>query len=485
MCKSGQVEQAYATAKANLEAMPTNPWVQRAVGWALYYLIKFDTEAGKYTKLTEHLENIKNLDQLTVQNDSIIFDNVLFKVAEFIKNHIFPTDIDSNAKLSTIFAWLKNYEFKHSIGYSFLLKSHLKFEGWGELADFFDWWNLDKLTQEHYTPYVMQDGKKIMTLAERAFIANSKALLKLNDLGRIEEFLPKLDKLMNDHPEMMYPSYFYGKLLLSLGSDSEEAMKVIVPFARKKSTEFWVWQLISDIYVNDEIKQHACLLRAVHCRTQETFLGKVRIKLADLYIRHNKLDNARHQIDTVIRCYVSEGWKLPSEIDFWIHQPWINTVTSNGNDPTDYMTITNEILYDGTEEAIAVISFIDQNSRIATLIYGHEKRIVQKMRIKVDAGAVVKINYFKDETGQIKILYATKTSLPNDLSYAKVVEGTIDKSDDKDFAFLKAGSIKCFVPPNTVKKYNVTNGDNVKCLIVYDYNKKKESWNWACINIKS
>ena len=36
MCKSGQVEQAYATAKANLEAMPTNPWVQRAVGWALY-----------------------------------------------------------------------------------------------------------------------------------------------------------------------------------------------------------------------------------------------------------------------------------------------------------------------------------------------------------------------------------------------------------------------------------------------------------------
>lgn len=48
------------------------------------------------------------------------------------------------------------------------------------MADFFDWWNLDNLTQEDYTSYVNQKGQKMMTLAERAFIANSKALLKLN-----------------------------------------------------------------------------------------------------------------------------------------------------------------------------------------------------------------------------------------------------------------------------------------------------------------
>ena len=77
------------------------------------------------------------------------------------------------------------------------------------MPNFFDWWNLDNLTQENYTPYINQKGQKIMTLAERAFIANSKALLRLNDLGRIEEFLPKMDNLMNNHKEMMYPGYFY------------------------------------------------------------------------------------------------------------------------------------------------------------------------------------------------------------------------------------------------------------------------------------
>lgn len=484
MCKAGQIEEAYTLVKSDFEAMPTDLWVQRAMGWVLYYLLKQDTKAGDYTKLVDHLEEYKSLDQLTVQNDSMIFDNVLFKIAEFIKNHVFPTDIDANAKLSTIFAWLKGYEFNPSKGYSFLLQSHLKFEAWGELADFFEWWNFDKLRQEDYTPYIMQNGKKMMTLAERVFIANSKALLKIKDLGRIEEFLPKLDKLMNDHPEMMYPGYYYGKLLLSLGSDSDEALKVIVPFARKKSTEFWVWQLLSDVYTNDATKQLACLLRAVHCRTQESLLGKVRIKLADLYIRHNKLDLAKHQIDCVTRCYASAGRKLPYEIEFWINQSWINTVTSNSTDPIDYMSITNDILCNGTEEAIAVVSYFDSNSRKSTLIYGHEKRTIQKMRIKVGAGAVVKINYIQDSTGQMKVLNTTKIGLPNNLSYAMVVEGTIDKREDKDFAFLKSGSTRCFVSPNTVKKYGVSNGENVKGLIVYDYDKKKESWNWVCISIK-
>lgn len=284
MCKAGQVAEAYEIAKADLVAVPTDVWAQRSVGWALYYMIKNDSEFGDYAKLLEHIDELKSLDKLTLNNDSMIFDNVQFQIANFIRNHIQLTDIEASSKLSTFFLKLKDYDFKSSIGHSFLLQSIIKFENWTEIVDFFEWWNLDNLTQEDYTPYINQRGQKMMTLAERAFIANSKALLRLNDLGRIEEFLPKLDNLMNNHKEMMYPGYFYGKLLLALGSDSDEALKVIIPFARKKVTEFWVWQLLSDVFTNNEDKQLACLLRAVHCRTQETFLGKVHIKLASLYI---------------------------------------------------------------------------------------------------------------------------------------------------------------------------------------------------------
>lgn len=484
MCKAGQVAEAYEMAKADLVAVPTDVWAQRSVGWALYYMIKNDSEGGDYAKLLEHIDELKSLDMLTLNNDSMIFDNVQFQIANFIRNHIQLTDIEASSKLSTFFLKLKEYDFKSSIGHSFLLQSIIKFENWTEIVDFFEWWNLDNLTLEDYTPYVNQRGQKIMTLAERAFIANSKALLRLNDHGRIEEFLPKLDNLMNNHKEMMYPGYFYGKLLLALGSDSDEALKVIIPFARKKVTEFWVWQLLSDVFTNDEDKQLACLLRAVHCRTQETFLGKVHIKLATLYIKRGMLNSARYHIDAVTRCYASQGWRLPNEIDCWIHQPWLNTTTPNDKDPLDYMAITDDILCDGAEECVAVVTYVDQNSRKSFIIYGKEKRTVLKLRFKVHVGRALKLHYITDSEGRMKVISSTMVQLPSCLDYAKYVEGSIDKRDDKEFAFLKSGSIRCFVSSNIVKKYGLKNGDNVKSLIVYDYDKKKESWNWVCVNIK-
>lgn len=485
MCKEGQIDEAYNLAKADLESRPSDPWTQREVGWALYYLIKSDCERGGYEMLIEHLDELKNLDQLTIQDDSLIFDNVLWKIGDFLKGHVFLNDMNVNVKLSTFFAWLRNYDFKPAKGYSHVLQCYLKYEDWGELADFFDWWNLEKLTDDDYTPFVMQDGKKLMTLAERAYIANSKALMKKGNKERIEEFLPKLEDLMNRHPEMMYPGYFYGKMLMALGSDTEEALKVIVPFARKKSSDFWVWQLLGDAYYKEPEKQLACLLRAVHCKTQESFLGQVRIKLANRYIQQNKLGCAKYHIDKVVRCYATEGWRLPRDVDYWIHQPWITNVEADENESLDYMSITNEILFKGSEEAIGVVTYVDANSHKAALIYENKKRLMQNLRAKVNVGDIVKINYFVEADGAVKVLSCTKASLPNDLIYAKWERGTVIKRDDKDFAFLKTSSADCFVAPNLVKKYNVVNGETVDGLLVFDYDKKKNSWNWICVRIKN
>lgn len=102
----------------------------------------------------------------------------------------------------------------------------------------------------------------------------------------------------------------------------------------------------------------------------------------------------------------------------------------------------------------------------------------------MNVGKALRLHYITDSEGRMKVLSSTSVHLPSDLDYAKYVEGNIDKRDDKDFAFLKLGSINCFVSPNIVKKYELKNGDKIKSLIVYDYNKKKNSWNWVCVNVK-
>ena len=475
-CKEGQVQEAYELAKADLEQ--DKPWAKLTTGKALYYLIKKDANGGQYDLLISHLDEMLSLEQLIPENE-----NTIFWIGYFAKRHLAPTGFDTPTKLSALFSRLKNYSFAPGKGYSALLEGFIRCDAWQELVDFFEWWNLENLTDDDYKPVEISKGRKIMSVAERAFIAKSKALLRLNDLGRIEVFLPQMDTLMNKHPEMTYPGYFYGKLLLSLGSTPEDALKVIVPFAKKKSTEFWVWQLLSDVFIHEQDKQLACLIRAVHCRTQENFLGKVRIKLATLYIQRNQLDLAKFQIDKVTQCYLPQGWHLPYEVDCWIHQPWINTVSSCDKAPIDYMAITNEILGEKTEEAIAVVTYVDPNIQKIAMVYGFEKRMFQRLRFKVGVGATLKLNFVIESNGKLRILNAVKCKFPSDLNYAKVVEGAIKRKSDWPYAFLLYGNEKAFVAPSVANKYNVKDGQAVKCLIVYDFDKKKNSWNWIVISI--
>jgi hypothetical protein len=443
--RNGQVQQAYELAKTDLEKQ--EPWGQLLMGWSLYYLIGNDAKTANYPSMVSHLDELQSLNKLSVASEPVLFEQILYKVAEFVKTDIPPTGIDTPIKLSTLFSKLHSYSFSTSQGYSFLLQSFIKCDSWQEMADFIDWWDLSKLSNADYLPFTMQNGRTIMSLAERACIAKAKALLRLNDLGRIEEFLPWMDDLMVNHPEMTYPGYFYGKMLLSLGSTAEDALKVIVPFARRKATEFWVWQLLSDVFVNERDKQLACLIRAVHCRTQEKFLGKVRIKLATLCIQMNLHELAKFQIDKVTQCYLPQGWRLPYEVDCWIHQPWIKTVTSCDNAPLDYMAMTNDILGIKTEESFAVVTFVDPNSKRVGLVYGYEKYISQKLRIKVETGVVLKINYIIEPNGKIRILSSGQTPCPENLDFAKVVGGTVIKRNDKDFAFLKTSQGDYYISP--------------------------------------
>lgn len=484
MCKAGQILEAYTIASEDLENEPQSVWAHREMGWTLYYTIKAYAERGDYENLVKFLEKLKSLSLLTMKDDGTMFDSVLFVIARFIKEHVFLNDPGAPARLSELFGLLKDYRFSPSRGYSFLLKSYLKFaEAWNEMLDFLEWWNLDNLTAQDYAPFENKRGQKVMSLAERAFIAQSKALLKHRDPGRIEAFLPKLDKVANEHLEMTYPGYFYGKLLLAMGDNEHDALKAVLPFARKKAGEFWVWQLLGDVFAHDPEKQLACLLRAVNCRAQEAFLSKVRIKLADYYVKCGERGKARFHIDKVVNCYRENGWRFPFEIKVWLNEPWFNTATPDGNVDVDYRVITDDILCEGAEEAIAVVTYVDPQSKRVSMVYGWQQRLFHKLSIQVSVGAVLKINYVIGANGRANVLKVAQGSFTNNLPYAKAVSGTVSRRQDKPFAFLRTAGQDYFVPPQVVQRFQVEDGDDVKALVVYDFDKKKATWNWLCISV--
>ena len=111
---------------------------------------------------------------------------------------------------------------KPSEAYSFIYKAfHKGYQNWSNYLTFADWWNFDNLRSEDYLKEEFKD-KKMMSIAEQAYIAYSKKLLEgeaLDPFGqqraidkeKIQSFLPKLDALIDKHPNYQYPPYFKAK----------------------------------------------------------------------------------------------------------------------------------------------------------------------------------------------------------------------------------------------------------------------------------
>lgn len=485
MCKAGRLAEAYDMAKADLDASPQEIWVQRGMGWALYYMIKEDVDDGRKVDLWTHLEELVNLDLLNMENDSLIFDRVLWNLAEFAKN----LPLEDTDDMDRLFALIARYSFNPSMSYSYLLKSCIRFETWDRLGDFFEWWNIDKLLPEDYQPFKKDNGRSIMSLAERAYIAYAKVLLRLRDRDKIAAFFQKLEKLMDDYPSMVYPGYFCGKLLLAMGADKEAALESVMPFVRKKQSEFWVWQLLSEIYKDEEEMHLACLLRAVHCKTQEGFLGKVRMKLVAAYLRQNDYSRARFQVDSIAQCYTSQGWHLPYEVQNWLRESWARQSEPDSSDGIDYRRLTDSILLYGTNSDIAVVIYVDGNNRHAVVVYGEKKRKMLRtsdLRIKVRVGTIMKLYWLPQQGGNMNIIKAelANPAALKDISYMKWLKGNVEKRPDKDFAFIRENGMRCFISPQVVGRYQLEGGENITALAVYNYNKKKDEWGWSCVALK-
>lgn len=485
MCKSGHVLDAYNTAKTDYDSFPQDIWAHREMGWALYYMLKTDIEHKKHSDFLNHFEELVGLNLLTIKDDSLIFNSVIWKIAEFVK------DISENSMddMDKLFSLLDKYTFAPSNGYSYLLKSCLHLRQWEHFADFIEWWNLDNLLPEDFQPFKIEKGEKILSLAERAYLAYSKALLRKNDKDKILAFLPKIEKLIDNHPDMMYPGYYCGKLMLATGTFTEDALHIVMPFVRKKQSEFWIWQLLSEIYYKDSDICLACLLRAVHSKIQETFLVKVRKKLVNVYFSRNDYARAKYHIDIIIKSCVQQGWNLPYEVQNWLREPWLQKIESDDSDGVDYKHITDKILLYGTNENVAVVTYVDFANKRVTLVYGEKKCVsvkFQKLNCKIFEGLLLKMHWLPIQNDKINIVGFEEVNLKEFVNnaYIKRMRGTVLKLKGKQFAFIEGKGIKYFIPPMIVEKSNLSGGEVATATVVYNFNKKKGEWAWSCVSVK-
>ena len=494
--KSGRLEEALTMAQAELEAQPDNIWGKRNISWVYYEYLKKYAHDVNFDGFIENLNKIKDLN--LPKEEVMIFDTSAYQVASMLFKIHSSEPIDY-LRINQIFDTIKAFPFtKPSESFSILYKSfHKGYHNWSRYLEFADWWDYANLRPEDYRTEEFND-RKIMALAEQAYIAYAKALLEGEaldafgaqrkiDTEKIQGFLPKLDSIIECYPEYQYPPYFKAKLLLALGNEVD-VLKAFIPFAKQKRNDFWVWELMADIFADDQALQFACYCKALSLKTPEDFLVKTRNKFAELLIKEKRYQEAKTEIEKIIRIRNKHGWKISNQLSLWINSDWYSTVKSNSNNNPLYskhLKEADEILFQDIPEVQVIVEFVNRDKKIVYFIknktyYGFFT--YKDTSIEPGIGDLLSVRLQRvGNDGFYKVLTIKKSyeSEIQELDIVIKVKGSLRQNEGQNFGFID----DVFISPELITKNNLKNADYLEGLALQSFNKKKNEWGWKLIKL--
>jgi len=487
--QSGKLDEAYVMARTELEGNRDNIWAKRNMCWVLYS--QLENLSGNLSLFIEKLNELKAL-ELPI-TEEMLFDNISIVISKAVRQITSHTTINFS-QIHLLFNNIKDLPFKKpSKWYSSLFQAfHKAFKESDSYLEFSDWWDFSNFRPEDFQKEKMTNGKEIMAIAEQGYIAYAKHLLpKQNQQGevifnreKVKAFLPKLVQIVENYSHFQYPAYFQAKLLLSLG-DREDMLSALIPFAKKKKDDFWVWEIMSEAFSNDEEKVFEFYCKALSCYSPEEMLISLRQKMAVLFIKRQLFNEARTEIELLVAARKAKDYKIPSEVTLWQSQEWFKKAIPSKNNMNcydKYSDFADAFLFSDVPEEPVIVEFVNSDKKILNFIaseikYGYFKyaRFLKDVRL----GDILNVRFKSGVVGGIYQIYtAEKTSDENFKSqFLMEVEGIVKIAEGKSFGFLN----NIFIHPSIVNKRKLNNGLQIKGLAIKSYNVDKKLWGWKLI----
>lgn len=482
--KSGKLDEALKMAKTDLSNDPDGEWPKRAIVWVYYEYMKLAFQKNDFEEIISQIENINKLK--LPKNEKIVFSSVAWLTGKYL----FANKQVSARKLNTIFKTIKKIPFpKPDDSYSFLLKAFKKHDSDDfDFLKFMDWWDINNFQDVDYKNYILENGTKMPSLVESVYIKISKLLLKEPyQLNKIDKFLPSIASVSKNYSNMQYPTYYYAKLLLATGN-KEMFFEAFLPFARKKQRDFWVWDLISEIYDSNSDEYMSCLCKSLSCGAPDKFTGNVREKLAKRFIKNKQYSYAKFELSKIIESRKQEGWSIQKKHSDWQKLEWWNSTEAARSNSKVYeqnISIAESLLFADVPEEIVVIEKVNGEKSIINFVVSKEKSgfsSYRKLKIKPKQGDIYAVRFMPktDEKSNFYVISSLRecTRKPPENTY-KVIEGKVEIKQGNSFGFV-AGA---FVPPPIVTQYNLKDGTRVKAAVINRYNSKRKVWGWNVIEI--
>lgn len=483
--KEGHHKEAYRLAKQALDADKENIWNKRNLAWVLYDFLK---QATKKNKTDDALKILKEMEKVNLPDtEKMLFEGLGWQTGKLIYHNARLT----GQQLDEFFKVLSAFPFpRPAASYTFLAKAFTKHSSqWKGYYDFVKWWGLNNFITDDYQTVKLENGKKILSDAERIYIAISKSLLQPPVvLKKAEAFIPEISSLAKEHPEMQYPPFYLAKLLLVTGN-KKEFLKAFIPFARKKKRDFWVWDLMSEVFGKNDPKYFACLCRSLDCGAPVKFSLNVKEKFAALLIEKGMLREAKCEIDEVLSYRKKENWRLTNNLKKWQADKNLQAIIPPKTNTGFYRKHASEadkLLFFDIKPEIIVIENIRREKQVAYFVATKEKYgsfLYRHFDIKIKAGDIFSVRFLAQNSGKSPDFYKLATidatdEKPSEDIY-KTVSGNLKIKPGNSFGFVE----NVFVPPALISGNRLVNGQKIALVALLSFNKKKKTWGWKAVNL--
>ena len=312
--KEGRLDDALPMARLIYKQSPTDSWAIKALGYCLYDAVKRANERQDANELRALV------DEFSAMKIDEYEDGVLWKcqqiaidmadptsevrqkakelskrgnhaqAAEFLRsalkdspNHFALQEslgwelyrlIKAESSVTTGAILLREYASLkqiHNQGllHSLMLGVSLQWaDTWDKFMGFVKWWDLENLRFEDFSRDWNKDhSDQYPSLAEKTVIALYKHIkrykLRSNKLKWVLDFIIKVTEKSDDE----WMPYRLAKLSAWLGGDLALVRKELIPLARKKDREFWMWEALAEVSENSSQKM-ACFAKAFLCKAQ-------------------------------------------------------------------------------------------------------------------------------------------------------------------------------------------------------------------------
>ncbi len=486
----GDRENALKTGYETLLKEPTNQKLKYLLAWVLYDDLK---EKCYAEKADEFIQTIKQLIDLKLpENDPLLNEKITWQIIKYLSFHIKEENLNNKqldliAPLFNVFPPLKN-----SIVSSALLSTFLRYKTlW---FGFLHWMNLltwEGFHEEDYEEPDMGLGKKLMSRTEQAYIRAGKILEErashqVNDhlKNEILIFISALEKIIQEKPQFLYPPYYMAKLWLIL-NEKEKALYALLPFARIRRKEFWVWDLMARSFPTGDERAFWCYCKALSCQTRDEFLYKVRLHFLPLLIEKELYQEARNEIKSIQFVSKIKDWPYPSYCKQLENEAWYQS-TEPGRTNNDlygrYFLNATEILSTFLPISEGIVISIDAKKVELTYMPNKEERVslVSDFPLEnINIGNIIAVSAEKQRTGRPYRIFSIKRLEEKEINHPmrRVFSGKLRLSQFISLGFVDDVMVEYFTHKHLYE------GALVEGIAIPSFDNKKNKWGWKALNL--